>query len=117
VVKEVLVTSDPNVRSVLADTLIDLLGEYPPLASVLYQIKWGVQLFLNGEVAFKPFRSVCPDNIQSMLRNAKKLHNNQLKSIRRELTDAGNRWDKMHKSGRPEMQEVLRNNRSLPKNS
>lgn len=114
VVKEVLVTSDPNVRAVLATTLIDLLGDFPPLASVPYQIKWGVQPFLDGEGAFKPFRCDSPDSIKAMLRHAKSLQNNQLELIRRELADAVNGWDKMHDRGRPKMQEILRISKEIP---
>lgn len=114
VVKEVLVTSDLNVRAVLANTLIDLLGDCPPLASVPEQIRWGVQPFLDGKAAFKPFRCVRPDKIKAMLRNAKSLQNNQLELIQRELTDAKNGWDKMHDSGRPKMQELFGKDEGIP---
>jgi rRNA-processing protein FCF1 len=114
VVKEVIVTSDPNVRALLADTLIDLLGDCLPLASVPYQIKWGVKRFLEGEVVFKPFRCFQPDKIKMMLKNAKSLRNNQLEPIRIELADGSNRWDIMHNCGRPKMQEVLRKSGGIP---
>ena len=117
VAKEVLVTADPTVRAILADTLIDWLGDCPPLASLPYQIKWGAQSFLDGKTAFKPFRAVRHDDIKAILRNAKSLQNTQIEVIRRELADAVRRWDNMHDSGRPKMQELLEKNAGIPDDS
>ena len=84
VANEVLAITDPEVRAVIAHTLLDLLGECPLLASLPYQVKWGVQLFLAGETTFKPFAASRPDDINVLLRRAKFLENTQLKAIRRD---------------------------------
>ena len=114
VVKEILVTADPDVRAILSNTLLDLLGECPLLASLPYQVKWGVQLFLGGKTVFNPFRAVRSDDIKTRLRNAKLLKNSQIEVIRQETGDAVKRWDKMHDSGRPNMQAVLEKSGSVP---
>ena len=114
VVEEVLVTADSAVRVVLADTLLDLLGECSLLASPPYQVKWGVQSFLGGKTTFKPFRVCRPDDIKALLRNAKFLRNTQLEVIRQKTADAVKRWDKMHDSGRPHMQAVLEKSGAVP---
>jgi len=114
VAKEILVTADPAVRDVLSNTLLGLLGKCPLLASLPYQIKWGVQLFLGGKTAFNPFRAVRSDDIKTLLRNAKLLTHTQIEVIRQETADAVKRWDKMHDSGRPNMQAVLEKSEPVP---
>lgn len=114
VAKEVLATTHPEVRAVLARTLLDLLGECPLLASLPYQVKWGVQPFLAGEMAFKPFAASRPDDIKALLRRSKFLEDTRLEAIRRETAEAVDRWDRMHAGGRPSLQAVLEKNASGP---
>lgn len=114
VAKEVLVTADHTIRAALADTLIDLLGECPLLAPLPYQVKWGVQSFLDGKTAFKPFRTSHSDDIKTNLRNAKFLQDTELEMLRQELADGVSRWDNMHNSGRTNMQDVREEKNEVP---
>ena len=114
VAKEVLAITDPEVRAVIARTLLDLLGECSLLASLPYQLKWGVQPFLDGKTAFKPFAASRPDDLKAQLRRVKFLENTQLETIRRDNAEATERWDKMHAGGRPSLQAVLGNEASVP---
>ena len=54
VAKEVLAITDTELRAVIAHTLLDMLGEYPLLASLPYQVKWGIQSFLTGRATRPP---------------------------------------------------------------
>ena len=114
VVKEILLTANPAVRTDLSNTLLCLLGECPLLASLPYQVKWGVQSFLGGKTTFNPFRAVRSDDIKKQLQKAKLLKHNQLEAIRQETADAVKGWDKMHDNGRPNMQAVLEKSGEVP---
>lgn len=114
VAKEVLAITDPELRAVIAHTLLDMLGEYPLLASLPYQVKWGIQSFLTGKTIFKPFAVSRPDDINVLLRRAKFLENTQLEAIQRDNAEAAERWDKMHAGGRPNLQAVLGNEAPVP---
>ena len=114
VVKEILATANPAVRANLSNTLLCLIEEYPLLASLPYQIKWGVHSFLSGKTCFKPFRAVRSDDIKELLLKAEHLTNSQIKAIRQEAANGINRWDEMHGNGRPNMQAVLEKNGIVP---
>jgi hypothetical protein len=114
VVKEILATANPAVRTDLSNTLLCLIEECPLLASLPYQIKWGVHSFLSGKTTFKPFRAVRSDDIKKLLRKAEHLTNSQIEAIRQEAANAIHRWDEMHGNGRPNMQPVLEKSGVVP---
>ncbi|MEW6355008.1 MAG: hypothetical protein AB1696_01675 [Planctomycetota bacterium] len=107
VAEEVLAAANPQVRDRLVKALLDLLREYPVLASLPWQVKWGVKRFLAGERAFRPFA----EDSKALLRCA---GDNDSQTIRAEKEQGTHRWDEMHAGGRVCFQALLAEGEPVP---